>query len=118
MDLKTKSFIVAALGDVGLQIVTKQKGDLVGLKDYYEIHGEIESVLIAGGLMYGLALLYEQLPFPITNFNLFIYGGIWDIIFRQSKISKTLNNTYYQNIGTPLISFIWGGLPMVLPNLF
>ena len=116
MNFRDKAFFIGMGGDLALQVITKQRGDFAGLKEYYEIHGEIESLFIAGGMMFGFSYLYQLSGLPITNTNLFLYGGMLDVIFRNGKISKTLNETYYKNT-TPLQSFIFGGIPMVLPNL-
>ena len=110
-----KSFFVGVVGDMALQIIVKKKGNFAGLKDYFEQHGQIESYMIAGGLMFFLAFLYELSGLPLTNEFLFIYGGIWDILFRQLRLMPSLDG-YYEAL-TPVMSFIWGGLPMLLPNL-
>jgi hypothetical protein len=114
--LENKAFFVGFCGDFGLQLISKYKGDIVGLKNYFKQHGSLESMFIAGGMMYLFALIYVWMGFPKKNIYLFIYGGILDIIFRNFGLSTSLNNTYYKNI-SPINSFIWGGLPFVMINL-
>jgi hypothetical protein len=111
-----KGFLVGFFGDIGLQLIVHARGNLVGLKDYFELHSSLESACLAGGLMYGVSYIYDFFNLPIAIMPLFIYGGLLDIVFRQFGLMKTLNDTYYENINE-LNSFIWGGIPMVLIGL-
>lgn len=111
-----KSFFIGVAGDIALQTIVKQRGNFAGLKDYFEQHGQIESYMIAGGLMFLVAFLYEMTNLPLKNSYLFIYGGIWDILFRYLRLMPSLDG-YYEALN-PIQSFIWGGLPLILPNLF
>jgi hypothetical protein len=49
----------------------------------------------------------------LNAFNLFIYGGVMDVLWRQGNLMPTLQHTYYAAL-SPLLSFIWGGIPMML----
>jgi hypothetical protein len=113
MNFTEKAFITGFVGDLGLQIIANKRGDIAGLKEYFEQHGGLESSFIASSMMYGFANLYERLGFDKNNINLFVYGASLDIMFRQFKIMKSLNNTYYKNT-TPIQSAVWGGIPFLI----
>lgn len=115
MDFKQKAFIVGVVGDAGLQIIVKSRGDLVGLKKYFDQHGIGESLTIAGGMMFGFGWLFELSGLEMNNTNLFMYGGLLDIAFRKMRLFPSLDG-YYESL-TPLESFTFGGIPMVLPNI-
>ena len=110
-----KSFFVGVVGDIILQIIVKEKGNFAGLKDYFKQHGQMESYMIAGGMMFALSFLYELTGLPLNNVYLFIYGGIWDLLFRYLRLMPSLDG-YYKSLNH-IQSFIWGGIPMILPNL-
>ena len=118
MDFKfrDKAFLIGFMGDCALQLYTETQGDLVGLKEYFKIHGGLESKFIAGGMMYLFAYIFELSGLPKTNVNLFLYGGALDVAFRQLKLMDSLNETYYKNI-SPINSFVWGGIPFVMVNM-
>ena len=116
MNFTEKAFLVGFYGDLGLQIISKYRGNIVGLKNYFNQHGSLESMFIAGGMMYLFMLIYVWIGFEKNIIYLFIYGGILDILFRNLELFSSLNNTYYKNI-SPINSFIWGGLPFVMTYL-
>lgn len=111
-----KAFFVGIVGDFCLQLIVKQRGNFAGLRDYFKQHGIVESLMIAGGLMFILAYIYEMTGLPLNNGMIFIYGGLWDIAFRQLRIMPSLDG-YYRALN-PIQSFVWGGIPMLIPNLF
>jgi hypothetical protein len=110
IDLVGSALLVGFFGDWGLQLISLIRGDIVGLKKYFEHHGSLASAFIASGMMGFFTLLYKLSGLPVNHLNLFIYGVILDIIFRFGGIMRSLNDTYYKHI-TLLNSMIWGGLP-------
>ena len=78
MNFETKSLLVGIAGDLALQMITYQRGELVGLKSYFDQHGKVESLMIAGGLMYSNTLLYQQTGLPTSNVNLFQFNTIYN----------------------------------------
>lgn len=117
MDFTYKSALIGLTGDFLLQIITKnQKTDKWGLKHYFEIHGPIESLCIATGLMWVAAAFYQNVGFDVNSYiTLFIYGGIIDVLFRTLNIMPSLIGYYTTN--NPILTFIWGGIPMILIRL-
>lgn len=113
MDLRIKAFFIGVLGDMILQTIVKLKGNFAGLKGYFEQHGILESLMIAGGIMFISTHFYQLAKLPITIPYLFIYGGILDILWRQLNLMPSLENTYYKAVN-PIQSFIWGGIPMMM----
>ena len=115
MNYNKKAFIIGMIGDFLLQQIVKYhpKGDFAGLKSYFKIHGQFESLFIAGGMMYFFGMLFDLLKQPKTFFNLAIYSSILDILFRQFRLFPSLDG-YYKAL-TPLQSIIWAIIPMSLP---
>jgi len=113
MDLKTKAFFIGLVGDLILQQIVKYKGNFAGLRDYFNQHGILESMMIGAGIMFIVTYVYQQLKLPLTVPYLFIYGGILDILWRQLNLMPSLEHTYYAALN-PIQSFIWGGLPMLM----
>ena len=113
MDYTTANFFIGFFGDILLQLIVKVRGDIAGLAPYFKLHQPFESASIAGGLMFLVAYIYDKLGFKKSFINLFIYGGILDILWRNLNLMPTLEHTYYKALG-PVVSFIWGGIPMVI----
>ena len=113
MDYKTKAFIVGATGDILLQTIVAYNGDLAGLKNYFQTHNPIESVFIAGGMMFGFSFAYELTGLPIEILPLSLYGAGLDLAFRYGRIFPSLDS-YYEALPIPL-SILWGIVPMLLP---
>lgn len=109
----TSSFIIGFFGDLGLQLIAHVRGDIVGLSDYFKQHHSLESAFIAAGMMVGFTLLYQLSGLPVSWSNLFLYGVVLDVIFRNVNLMPSLTDTYYKHI-TPLNSMLWGGLPFVM----
>ena len=116
MNFRDISFLVGIIGDIILQTWVKLAGDVVGLKSYFMEHGIVESLLIAGGLMYVVTIIYEQTKFKINYLNLFIYGIIIDLIMREFNLFPSLDE--YYKVLNYFESAILGGLPMILPLFF
>ena len=114
VSFKSKAFVVGVVGDILLQILTKES-DIAGLRKYFDIHGSIESVTIAGGMMYAFGSMYELSGLPLNNMNLALYGGSLDMVFRHLRVFPSLDS-YYDALD-PVESVIWGVIPMVMPNL-
>lgn len=111
-----KAFFVGLFGDITLQLIENQRPNFAGLRGYFRQHGRMESMAIASAIMYFLALVYEMLGLPKNIVYLFIYGGLWDIAFRKLKIMPSLRG--YEKALSPLQTFIWGGISLVIPSLF
>lgn len=111
----SNSLLTGAFGDIALQNITKD--DRFGLDTYFSIHGSLESVFIATGMMGIFSLLYQSFfPGQVDNLIVFIYGGLLDLFFRHTRIMPTLNS-YYNNVSPP-VTFIWGGIPFLIANYF
>ena len=110
-----KAFWIGVIGDFALQTIVRYRGNFAGLKDYFKQHNMFESLMIAGGLMCLLAKLYVMTGLPLNNYYLFIYGGLWDLAFRYLRLMPSLDG-YYEALNH-VQSFIWGGIPMLIPNL-
>lgn len=115
-------FFVGFFGDALLQLICKIRGNIAKLKNYFALHGPLESLFIAGGMMYLFGFIYMKFFVKVLHLTynylyLFLYGGILDIIWRQFNLFPSLKDTYY-TANNPIQSFIWGGIPMVLPNIF
>ena len=115
MNTLTLYFFTGFFGDMALQLINKFRGNIAGLDKYFKLHGSIESLFIAGGMLWLFAFIYDKSKLPFTYQYLFMYGGLLDILFRQLMIFPSLD-TYYAAL-TPEISFIWGGIPMIAPLL-
>lgn len=113
----SRSFFVGVIGDAILQMITYHRGNFAGLRDYFKQHGIMESLMIAGGIMFVAAYVWNTTWLETTWLNIFIYGGILDIIWRQGNLMPSLRNTYYAAL-SPVVSFIWGGIPMVMALYF
>ena len=114
-------FYVGFIGDFLLQMITKIRGNIANLKPYFNRHGSLEAMFIAGGMMYLFGHIYTTVIGPaepdlnvINLLKLFIYGGVLDIIWRQFNLFPSLKHTYY-TANNQLQSFIWGGIPMIIP---
>lgn len=120
-NLLIKSFFIGFFGDALLQLIVRyytQKGrNFAGLHGYFAQHGVFESLCIAGGIMFLATFVFMKLKIPINMINLFIYGGLLDVLWRQLNLMPSLKNTYYATLN-PVESFIWGGIPMLLILLF
>jgi hypothetical protein len=115
-NLLIKSFLVGFIGDAILQLIVYLRGDLAGLKGYFQQHGMFESLCIAGGIMFLATLLFLLLRIPFTLFNLFLWGGFLDILWRQFNLMDSLKDTYYASLSW-WMTFIWGGIPMIMVGL-
>ena len=112
----SKYFIVGALGDISLQMYISNYGDVAGLEEYFKQHGTNESIVIAGGLMAMAKFVFLALGLPNKPIPNFLFGGCVDIAFRYGHIFPSLEG-YYTSMN-PFESFVWGGIPMVIPFIF
>lgn len=115
MQVEDYAFIVGVVGDAILQILVQTPyGEKWGLNKYFQLHGPIASLLIAGGMMYLFVGVF-RLSFGSTpSYALtFLYGMMLDVIFRITRIMPSLDG-YYEAL-TPIMSMIWGGIPAVIP---
>ena len=116
MNFADYCFIVGFISDALLQLICKIRGNIAKLKLYFLLHGPLESMYIAGGMMYSFGMIYTYFISKPNFIYLFIYGGMLDIIWRQFGLFPSLNYTYY-TANNQIESFIWGGIPMVLPYI-
>ncbi len=114
MEYSEKSFIVGVVGDTALQLLSPSFPGW-GLQPYFELHGPLESVFIAGGMMYGFARALEAVTEP-TVLVAFVYGVGLDFAFRGLRLFPSLDS-YYDSLSVPLTA-LWGGLPMVMAFAF
>jgi len=105
-------------GDAALQVMFEQfkMGGPTGwgLKDYFEQHGRVESVFIAGGMMSLFFVVYVYiLKLPLEYKYLAMYGIVLDYIFRKLMLFPSLEGYYeYFSYGG---SALWGAIPAVIP---
>lgn len=109
------ALITGIVGDFILQMITKYHpaGNFAGLKDYFNIHGSVESLFIAGGMLAFFGLMMDILIINKSIVNLIIVGAVLDIIFRFYRLFPSLDG-YYAALSIPN-SIIWGSIPMVMP---
>lgn len=114
LSLGQTAFIVGVIGDGLLQGIVKNSDEenKWGLKSYFNQHGSLESITIAGGMLYVFIQLYKYFDPKLNITGLAIYGGILDLIFRYFNIFPSLKD-YYEKQPIP-ISMIWGAIPLVL----
>jgi len=119
---------VGFVGDFLLQLFIKKfnMGGSTGwgLKDYFNQHGAVESLFIAGGMMTLFMsifiILVKVVKIPINYVNLAIYGIILDLLFRVFMIFPSLEG-YYSYFGYSVQGYIesgfWEAFSMCLPLL-
>jgi hypothetical protein len=113
MELATSGFFTGMIGDIILQIITHWRGNFAGLRDYFFHHGILESIFIAGGILFTGGWIYQMLGLPLSYVHIFIYGCLLDIIYRNFHLMPSLDPTYHEAL-PPWLSMIWGGISMVL----
>lgn len=108
--------LVGFFGDMGIQIAIKlgvggKNG--MGLRDYFQQHGKVESLFIAAGIMSFFYSLYAISGLPFKIEYLAVYSVILDLLFRYLRIFPSLNKFYQNSIPSTLI---FGAIiPFVLP---
>lgn len=113
--LITIAFMVGLVGDMLLQIYTNNFGDGMGLKNYFEQHGKVESLLIGAAIVCFAYILYMVvLQLPLSYTNLFIYGILVDFVFRFTRFFPSLNE-YYDKLNIFQTAVIGGSGPAILP---
>ena len=118
MDYPTAAFAVGFAGDALLQAIVRTTGFDWGLGVYFNQHGSLEAMTIAGGMMFLAAKGAGLATGGVAGRHalpLFLYGGALDVLFRHMRLFPSLDG-YYRAL-TPAQSFVWGGIPMVLPLL-
>jgi hypothetical protein len=116
MDIISIAFFVGFIGDLILQLIVKNTKYDWGLREYFKLHGSIEAMVIAGGMLTLFFILMVYSKVPITYTNLAIYGVILDLLFRKLNIFPSLSG-YYQSLNY-FESGVWGAIPMMLPLFF
>jgi uncharacterized membrane protein YvlD (DUF360 family) len=114
----TSAAATGFVGDALLQVATKQLRmggpSGWGLLSYFALHGVVESLFIASGMMAIFYIIYFSiLRLPVNLLYLAIYGIILDVIFRQTMICPSLQD-YYNNLNY-VWSAIWAAIPAILP---
>jgi hypothetical protein len=112
------TFFVGFFGDTLLQLGSKYgMGGPTGwgLKEYFEQHGSVESLIIAGGMMTLFYSILMILKVPINFQTLIVYGIFLDLLFRKFRIFPSLDG-YYKYLGY-IGSAFWEALSMSLPLL-
>lgn len=112
MNFRDKCFITGFVGDLLLQGISKQRGNIAGLRDYFQLHGSLESGFIAGGLMYFHGYLIEMSGYELSFINLGIYGILMDILYRDLNLMQSLDG-YYKSMDR-INSGIWGVIPFLM----
>lgn len=117
MDIVSTSTLVGFIGDLCLQIMTYYgMGGKTGwgLNSYFQLHGRVESLFIAGGMMALFYIIYIYgLKLELNIVNLSIYGIVLDFIFRKLRLFPSLDG-YYRHLNYFWSAF-WGAVPMIIP---
>lgn len=116
------AYIVSAaltgfVGDALLQIGTKHFGfggpTGYGLREYFRVHGVVESLFIAAGMMTIFFIAYAALGLPFKLAYLALYGIALDAFFRATMICPSLRG-YYEHLNYFWSAF-WGAVPAMMP---
>jgi hypothetical protein len=103
---------VGFMGDAMLQLGIKFGADW-GLKDYFNQHGSLEALFIAGGMMVLFYAIYILLKLPLNYIAIAVYAVILDLLWRKFNIFPSLKGYYdYFNI---FWSGLWEIIAMWLP---
>jgi hypothetical protein len=112
------SCLAGFMGDGSLQLLTK-KAKLGGptgwgLLGYFKLHGSVEALFIAGGMMTIFYIIFLfALRLPPTWYYLAIYGVVLDLLFRVTMLFPTLDG-YYRALNYVESAF-WGAVPLLIP---
>jgi hypothetical protein len=91
------SILTGMLGDLALQLIVKSypNENKFGLRTYFDQHGSLESIFIAGGMMGALFSLYKQIDPTFDNLGLSLYATGLDILFRNNiQLMPSLKDYY------------------------
>ncbi len=119
MDYRSRSFLLGFLGDGALQLVVANYPPAKdwGLSDYFARHGKLESMLIAGGLTYGVAAAYVYaMGEPDLRrdwWKLFATGALGDLAIDKLDLLPTIR-PFYDRFSVPFTMGL-GGLIMLVP---
>lgn len=117
-NLLTIAFFTGFFGDALLQVIVSRGfggSEGWGLKEYFKQHGKLESMFIAGALMWLLYYIYITLKLPLQLRYLIIYGVLWDLLWRKLNLFSSLKG-YYKHLNY-FESAVWGAIPMMIPLL-
>ncbi len=98
MDPLEVAFWVGFARDALLQIITYMRGNLAGLREYFQMHGRLEAMCIAAGTTWLALRLFIAIGLPFEPLPLFLWGAALDVMWRQAHMMKTLNRTYYRHM--------------------
>lgn len=117
MQVEDIAFWVGVAGDAVLQILVRTPhGEKWGLKEYFDWHGPVISLFVAGAMMYAFTALFVFAFGPNQPWTMiFLYGMFLDVYFRLTRIVPTLDA--YYNALPPFNTMVWGGIPAVTPYL-
>jgi len=105
--------IVGFVGDFLLQFATKTTSFDYGLRGYFQEHGPIESLFVAGGMMTIFYVIYLFSGLPLKWQYIAVYGVLLDIIFRVFRVFPSLDG-YYSAL-TPFWTCLWEAVSMLIP---
>ena len=80
-----------------------------GLASYFQQHGRIESLFIAGGMMTLFYALMMLVRIPMTFLNVSVFGIAVDLCFRQFRLFPSLDG-YYE-----MLNYFWSAFWIVVP---
>lgn len=130
LDVTVIGFIIGFLGDLLLNLMTQKLKILdAGLIEYFPRHKTLEAAFIAGGLVsftvYISLFIWENLimndtiseiKYWYTILYMFIFGAIFDNLFRFFHLMPTLDGMYQKL--NPIISMIFAGGPVAASFIF
>jgi len=111
MNFTEAGIVTGIVGDFLLQTFFKGK---YGLRPYFDQHGSMESLFIAGGMMGYFCFIAQYFGWTSSWTQLMVYGGALDIFFRESMIMESLRSYYDEN--GRIFTIIWGGLPFIIAS--
>lgn len=108
------AFLYGVVGDASLQLIDKcsDKGREWGLHSYFEQHGPIASLFIAGAMTSGTLYVHDLLFRERSILTLFGLGMALDVLFRTQMPMDSLKD-YYNKL-TPPYTLFWAGFPSAL----
>jgi hypothetical protein len=113
IDIISIATLIGFVGDATLQLLVNNNVGNWGLKDYFNLHGSVEAMFTAAGMMSVFFVIYTFIGLPLNIPALALYGIILDLIFRKIRLFPSLDG-YYKSLNY-LWSAVWGIIPMILP---
>ena len=106
-------FITGIVGDSILQFL-QYRGVEMGLKEYFEQHGIVESLFIASSVLVSTYILYNTVfGFKFSYLGLAVFGFLVDICYRYLNVLPSLKGMY--KFPVVQVSLIAGSFCAVLP---